>query len=279
MDSLWENDNLKADRNCLIGQVLYDYDIHHANISILHNLGVLSDKTFDYLKHMPKQDREYYIGNLIRKNNEYIDKNNLDESKSISNILSNGFKVARKLFITKNELTRTDILEIRKDSIMTLRPVKNRKFGEVEFLLKNRYTSFYKVLNFEFFLGISIDIKDTSKYLEIKGISDSNLIYHNEFSNLLKTIFITAEKTSNFEMVNMMKNIIHQYVNMEFPINIYREFNSNSKFALFQYGNDGNVLDRIGVDFIQYDQINQLDISYNFNILKEIYKIYSQKAL
>lgn len=265
--AIWDKDYYKAITNCLINHPIYDYDIRHANISILRVYDKITDEQFNTLSNMPKLDREIAVGYMIRNN------------KEISNILHNGFKQARKVFITANKLDESTVLETRKDSIVTLEKVNKTTFGCVEFILKNVYTSFYKIPRYEFFYGHSKDLFNNNPTIEVKGISNDSLKYHKDyFLKFLLTVFDMVERSSLDNVLYYINTFSNKYVNRQLPIQYYREFNSNSKFILTVLDKNGNVKKRYGVD-TDYVNIDILDISYNFGIINELYKILVSRYL
>lgn len=265
--AIWDKDSYKAITNCLINHPIYDYDIRHANISILKVYDMITDEQFNALSSMPKLDREIAIGYMIRNN------------KELSTVLHNGFKQARKVFITANRLDESTVLETRKDSIVTLERANKTRFGCVEFVLKNVYTSFYKIPRYEFFYGHNNDSFNNNPIIEIKGISNESLNYHkNYFLKFLLTVFDMAERSSLENVIYYLDAFSNKYVNKQLPIQYYREFNSNSKFILTSLDKNGNVKKRYGVD-TEYINTSVLDISYNFGIINELYKILVSRYL
>lgn len=269
---IWYSDNRKPTVKYLINQPMYDYDIHQANISILYDIGAINKDLYEELKNAPKDERVRRIGLMQRESNK--------NGGTLAQDLEDGYRGIRKSFIIANELQDNDVLETRKDSIVSLKPVKVTQFGSCQFVLKNVYTSFYKVRSYELFLGKTSGIRDSKPYLSVKGISDSTLeFYHQDFMKLLLDIFIVAEKMDTKSTVNYIKEYMNRYINLELPVGCYREFNPQSKFIIPFLTKGGGTFERVGLDSIASNRLNLLDIGFNYSILNELYRIYLSRTI
>ena len=84
-----------------------------------------------------------------------------------------------------------------------------------------------------------------------------------------------AEDVGVVEVLLTLNQVLEKYKKLELEIGYYREFNANSqyriKFNSITYGQD-----TIGLEYIEdtYENKIALNISYNYNFLCELYRIY-----
>lgn len=255
---LYEKDNYVANYSSIISSYIREYDISKANINILKESNCITDDLYNYLLLSPKTEREIYVGKMIRYNNQ------------LSNVLKNGFLNARKNLFESNQIDSFSVLSIKKDAVYLIDKVlEHTQFGLINFKLANVYTSFYKIGNLELYYG--------KELLHVKGINDNNIKkYHNDYIyDLLLYIFEMAEDVGVVEVLLTLNQVLEKYKNLELEIGYYREFNANSKYRLnfnsITYGQD-----TIGLEYIEdtYENKKALNISYNYNFLCELYRIY-----
>lgn len=255
--SISDKSHYTAPINYLISTYIREYDISKANISILYTKGVINDETYNKLYNAPRMERQIYIGNMQKDN-------------KISEILKNGIKDARDIFINSNNIELSDILSIKNDAIFVINKVATKtKFGNIEFVNKNIYSSFYKILKIElyYFYDMVRQIEDIS----IKGISDDKLELHkNYFLEFLLVIFNSAQTESIEETLSILNSFYEKYIKMDLDIGYYREFNSLSKFRLKPILITNNFM----ADFLKEENKYDIDISYNINFLRELSGIF-----
>ena len=124
-------------------------------------------------------------------------------------------------------------------------------------------------------------------HLDVKGIGDETLdMYHKDhFLLLLKAIFKLAEQQSLETMLTTVKNFINMYLNFELDIECYREFNRISSYRLkyrtaILFNSTYNSLGTMVIDNTLKEQYKDyLDISYNYNILLELYGFYFDRYM
>jgi uncharacterized protein YqgQ len=254
---LYEKTNYTSDISYLTNVFIYEYDISKCNINILFTKGIIDKKTYDFLYESPRMTRQVYIGKLCR-------------DTKISNILKAGIIEAKKVFFEANNIPESSVLSIKNDAVFLLNFIpKQTKFGLINFLNKNIYTSFFKLSNLELYYYYNNINKE--EYIDIKGISDNNLKYHNDyFLQLLKDIFYSMQTNGPEITIRMLKDVYNEYIKLELPIEFYRTFNAESEYHYKFINKLGTGYSAINVN---ESMKSLIDISYNLNILIELQRI------
>lgn len=238
-----------------ISGMIKEYDIAKANISILCSLKVIPESLYNRLYHMDKIDREIYIGNIMKDNPDY----------SIE--LKNGLISYKDLFYKSNGILDENIVSIHNDSLFLLNITPSETvFDLVEFKYKGSYITFYRIFDLEIYYYFNMVTSDES--LEVKGINNNVLVKHEDyFSDFIKALFIEREYNGINSAIELLKSFTEQYLSYKLDPGYYREYNSISKFKIGKYY----------TDYLLQDQLEYVDISYNYNILREIFSIYSSQ--
>lgn len=204
----------------VVSSNIIEYDIKSAGFNMLIDANVLDKSLIDKLNRLPKHERHIQVGLLQKKNKEY------------TQIINNGLEKYRKLFIESNDIKEENILSVKKDALFIInKNVDHTKFNNIEFRIKNEYSSYYRIKNrIEFYYSKRKD------KLDIKGIDgkrnkelfDKHKNYMIEF---LKKLFLLNE--SNREAaLKYLFDFCYKYCNNKLDIGYYRELNSNSLFRL-----------------------------------------------
>lgn len=233
---------------------IVEYDIRSANISILRTYNAIDENYYNYLKNLPKSDREIEIGLLIQRD------------KNIYNIISKGIEEHRLMFLEANNIKSEQIIRIANDAIYINTPfdLDNRFFGDyVEFRQKSISSSI---------LVLSNSIIIFSKYLpngmidiDIKGIN-KNIVYHQDYiCSVLGTAIYMLDNCDIYDTMNYINEFIEKYLKLELSIEYYREFNSQSLYRI-----KGSEM---GISYMSESDINLVDITYNYTLLRELWSI------
>lgn len=252
-NTLWDKKNYLLDIQYLIATNITEYDIRKANISVLYSEGVIDKSYYEYLYKADRMTRQIEIGYMIR------------DDKNISDILSKGIAKYRKLFFEKNQLTDMDILSIKNDAVFVIKKKPtNTVFGNIEFVQKNTYSSFAKLLKNEVYFK-SDSINDCMN-IDIKGISDEKLVLHQDYilsviANVMYYIEVGDIKTG----IDYITEFYNLYLSRSLPIGYYRGFNDESKYVI-----------KAGLSYYTMDVCldnmkHAIDIEYNLNIIRELY--------
>ena len=248
---IYLNDNYQY----LINVPIYEYDIKNAGFNLAKYYNLLDYKTLDMLEKMQKRERTIMIGKMMRDNNEF------------NRELSDSFELIRKKFVNKNNIIDDEILSIKKDAIFIIdRKCVCYKFKNVEFVCKNKYTSFHRFGNIELYYN------STTNDLDVKGINNENLYKHEFMITVLKNIFKLCELKDVDRLTSYIKRFVTAYKNRDIDPAVYRQFNSASSFIIKSLS--GNSCE-FGLDSLYNYKITDIDISYNYmNIILPILQRY-----
>jgi len=223
----------------LISKEIIEYDISSAGYSISKEFKLLSQSRLRYLETLDKTARQIAIG-LYQKNDS-----------SYKDALKEKFIEVRKMFFEANKLDDDDVLSIKKDAIVCLRRCDRCVFGDIRFVDKNVYTSFFNFNNLEFYLG-----RDT---LDVKGISDEKLKLHKDYMlDFLFRILKMFEISSRRQLITNIKEFSDYYKSKQLMIGYYRELNKDSLYKLEK------TLQGALVGLLNSESIDGIDISYNY---------------
>ena len=243
---------------------IVEYDISSANISILRQYDAIDDNYYNYLKMLPKIDREIEVGNLCKPINvgALEDGEPKTEPSEYTKILSRGFEEARRSLIISNNIQPEEIVRIAKDAVYVNRFVdlQNTKFGYIEFkkkmiadcvIMLNRST-----LVFYWYTDNNINI-------EVIGLGNNKYLHQNYMITFIGTVITIIERSGVTDALNFISDFYKQYITLSLDLDFYREFNSGSEFRI----KDSKF-------FISgYTDIKNIDISYNANIIRELWSI------
>ena len=243
----------------IFSSYIREYDISKANINILLSQGIINIDQYNYYMQLPKQDRQYQLG-MLQKN------------KNIEKALNNGLSKYRKLFIESNNISIQDILSVKNDAIFLINKIANiTKFDNVEFLLKNTYTSYIYLQN-KIEVYYSYYKLSDKEIIDIKGINDNTLKLHENYMlDFISYILYILQTDSAEKAIDIISIFYNDYVNRKLDIGYYREFNASSGYMIctkYQKFLASNL------DNTEYNK-RSINISYNMNIIIEIYKYIS----
>ena len=257
MNSLWERKNYLLDIDYLIATTISEYDIRKANISILYSEGVIDKSHYEFLYSADRMTRQVEVGYMIR------------NDKDIQHALDEGLKKYKKIFFEANGISDSDILSIKNDAVFIMKKKpSNTKFGVVEFVNKNSYSSFIKICK-RLEVYFRSDIANNRFDIDIKGIADSKLPSHSAILSVIADVLYFIEVGDLKDGLKYISDFYNQYINRLLPIEFYRNFDDESQFII----NAG--VSQYRLNNCDISMINILDISYNLNVIQELYAILS----
>lgn len=239
MNMLYKKHNYK-DQNVtfLFSQEIYEYDIKSAGLNLIKKYKLLDKDKIKELENMPKNKRNKEIGLIQR------------HDKELAKKLSDCFVEARRLFFEANELKEEEILSIKKDAIFTLKYCQHTKFDNIEFVVKNYYSSYLYLNNIQFFYY--------KGKIDVKGFTATSHLHEDYMLDFMKEFIRLLETNSREKAIRFLKQFMHLYKTRQLEIGYYREMNSESLYKT----NIEVFNDRLYVNFSgDYDN---LDISYNY---------------
>ena len=242
---IWEKDSYRTPVKALFNHRIVEYDMKSANTSIAREFSLLPEEKIKELENLPKKEREIAVGCILRDVEGYSQAQKL------------GFIAARKLFFTMNEIEPEEVIAIKKDAIFVMRYVEHEQVTEnLNFRMKNVYSSYMNI-------GNTLEIYQKPDDINIKGIDDT--IYkerHSEyFGGFIHSLIKQVEASERNQYLNYLRTVCDMYKHRELDTGYYREFNARSNFHYL----DGNY----SVEEYTED-LNNVDISYNFKILLEL---------
>lgn len=246
---------------------IFEYDIRQANINMLYSYDKISPEEYLQLQNVPKIVREIIIGKKEQKDN-------FNGNKDTYNTIASGIAAAKYQFMLKNKIDIGNVVRVANDAVYIISnfPVQfttfdlNNNGRIVEFACKGNYSSFIQFAN-NVCVFFNIDSNDNF-IVDVKGISDKNLPLHNSFISFICNILFYRERTDQATTIKVFNEFYSQYVNRQLPIDYYREFNSSSSYRILS---KDTVIKQVGPMFVDQKYISNIDISYNINILREIY--------
>lgn len=255
MDSIVDRSQYTLNIPYLISRYIREYDISKANINILLRSGYIDKEMYDYIYNMEKKDREVFVGNMIL------------QDRKVQDILSSGIHEMRKKFVTTNNILEQDILSIKNDALYLIDKIPSvTKFDNVEFRLANIYTSYIKLGKLEIYYYNNIISNE--EVIDVKGIRDSKLEMHTPMLTFICSILQRLECGDLNNLFSYFTSFVDDYIRLKLEVEYYRQFNSEGKYVSKQIG-----MNRYKFDMISQDQLDIIDISYNLNVLRELYRI------
>lgn len=247
-------DNYSTPLPYIISRRIREYDIAKANANIMLYKGAISLDEYNYALSLDRDGRQIYLGLK-------------QQDKDISEALKEGFTEFRTKFFESNNLSDIDIVSIRKDAIFVLDKICHyTKFDNIEFVLKNTYTSYIRIKGLDIFYYL--DPVNNYENIDVKGIDDKNLPLHaNAMLTFLCTVFDMIQSHSIKDTIECIYQFSEKYKKRELPIEYYREFNADCMYRMTVNG--CNYL----MSFITESEIPYINISENYKFIMELYKI------
>lgn len=260
MSSLWEKVNYRSEIHFVLDNIIREYDITKANISVLRDANVLTESDYNYLLNAPKTEREIIIGKMQGRNPE------------ITKTLKSGIANARRIFMQENNIQDSEVLAIRNDSITILGSTPVIKLDitdRVHFRESGCYTSFFHVNAID--LYYFYDRITNTEVLDIKGLGNESVELHKPFIlEFLAELFYTAQIDGVRSAINLLSNFYSTYLKKDLPVEYYRELNSMSRYRM---NKEFSLYDTMYIDSAtEYDK-SFIDISHNDLVLRQLNKM------
>lgn len=256
-----KNDNLDyyanatsyiTDKRYVSGRIV-EYDIKSANITMLRKYNKIDDNYYNYLKRLPKYDREVEVGLLQRNREEY------------SGTIRNGIAEAKRKLLYSNEISPDSIVRIANDAVYinTSTDLLYTQFEDVLFVRKSISSSMLKLFNVIIFFWYNSD----GINIEVKGLGDSKYIHMDYILSIIANTIYLLERVSINDALKFITGFYEDYINLRLEKEYYREFTPQSYYHL--KNSDYYLID--------IDDINKIDIGYNLYIIRELWSIVLEK--
>lgn len=251
--SLAKQVNYVIDRRFVSGNII-EYDIKQANINILYKYNIIDTKKYDFLRNLPKINREIIVGNMIK------------ENKDIYKAIQNGIKESKVKLFDANFINEYEVIRIANDAVYINRMgnLKYTKFDNIEFVPKSKSNCFLKLNNLLFFIEFNNNIN-----VDIKGLGD-NYNIHEPIISIIVNIINELQYAGVKQAMKSLEDFINDYLNRRLDVSYYRELTPGGNYRV------------LGGEFFinNLPQLtNDIDIGYNFYILRELssilYEIYT----
>ena len=237
-----------------------EYDIKSAGFNMLISANALSNSQIEKLSKMDKEKRNKKIG-IMQRNN-----------KEITKIINSQLEYYRAKFIQENNLEDRNIISVKKDAFFLLNAkIKYDTFDNVVFRKKNKYSSYYRMNNLEFYFSKykdQLDIKGIGNLVNKKDDVTNSHLHEDYMIKFLKKIF-SLNEVSNKSACLYLKEFADKYRKGKLDLGYYRELNSDSKYRIKDYklGSANLALDYV-------DSIKDINISYNYmNVILELVRL------
>ena len=266
--NIWDEANYRTKIDFILDRNIREYDISKANISVLRDANILSEEEYQYLYQAPKLERATYVGKMQGRDSH------------VAEVLKEGIRHAREIFIKSNKIEPHEILFIRNDAITVLnKEARNLKITDrVSFRLDGAYTSFYSTkidyntLDFLYFY----DRFSREEVLNIKGLGEKGAILHADYMmDFLKELFYTAQIQGVEAATKLLSAFLVRYTNRSLPVGFYREFMPGGDHAhKFRLIKQFSMVDSLFADDMLDSDKKFIDISYNHKLLLAFSRIF-----
>lgn len=215
-----------------------EYDIKQAGYNICKKYDLVDKDVLDKIKDFDKVQKSINLGLEMLKD------------RGLYKRLRECMEIEKMGFFSINSIQDSDILSIKNDAIFLIgiRP-KYRKFGNIEFVPKNKYTSYLNINKIEFYYNSITDD------LDVKGIKDDILEDHkNGMVKFIKRYMKLNESGEIKKLKKFLVDFAQKYKEYKVPEVYYRTFDTNNSFIFKEEEEESDI----------EDDIHQLDISFNY---------------
>lgn len=247
--------NYTSDIRYLRNKVIEEYDIKSGGYSITISENLIEDKKLiTRLKASNKSERQILLGLYIR------------EHKEFTKLLHNGFRKYITAFVSLNNMSKNNVLSVKKDSVTFFdSKIVRTKFKQAEFTCRGTFTSYLKIGKLEFYLN------SKTKQKVLKGIT------LNSFSETLIEEVFTIMSLAEFQKKDVIENYITElrqaYVTHQLTDQYYKELSANNGYLLKNPLTGFTMYSDFPFDEESF--FNEIDISYNYrNILMPLFEVF-----
>ena len=244
---------LNKDIEYLKNTSIIEYDIHAAGTCILYELGLINKNTFNYLMTLDKTTRNIAVGNMLQQHPKW------------NKAQMNGFSEVMRRFMEKNDIEDSEILSIKKDSIVLLRGsnfIKSLNIDNLyEFRITGKYDTYMYLNGKELYLDSRAKKFDTKNFN--KDVLDVQLNYFIGF--IFSTLILDSKYGMKKEVYEQLKNFRTLFLGYELDDEYYFDLDDGN----YIYNYDGTLLSTI----YKSSDKNLYYINNNYSYLESLIKI------
>lgn len=214
---VWLNPNIEY----LFDNNIIEYDIQDAGFSLIKQFKLLPEEKIQELIKLGKgMERHITIGKIQ------------GQDKQFSDAFMSKFAELRHIFISMNKLTDDNIIAVKKDAIFTIGECSKLKFGSIQFIPKNIYTSYIRFPDIN-----NMELYYSENQIDIKGMSNEAVNRHRLYMLDFIRNIIPMIENKDIKVKRFINNFISDYKFHNLDEGYYLEFNSKSRNidALFNY--------------------------------------------
>lgn len=232
---------------------IVEYDIKSANITMLRKYHMIDDNCYNYLRNLPKINREIEVGLMIRENPKFLE------------VINNGIIEAKKQLFYKNKINPDSVIRIANDAVYinSSLDLPYTTFDDVIFKIKSVSSAIMKINRLLFLYWYS----NQNININVIGLGKSQELHSNYMIGFIAQVINYIEIVSIKDALSFVTQFIDDYINLKLDKHFYRELTPES---LYKCKNSSFYMSDI-------DNLNDIDIGYNFYLLREIYSIVLEK--
>ena len=134
------------------------------------------------------------------------------------------FTEVRTIFLSANNISDNDIISVKKDAIYTIGTCNRLRFGNIEFIAKNQYSSYIRFPDIN-----NLEIYYSNDTMDIKGMGEHAINRHRLYMfDFLKSTIDMIENNNPRVKRKIMK-FINDYKSLNLDEEYYIEFNNMSR--------------------------------------------------
>lgn len=205
----WLNPNIEY----IFNTEIIEYDMQDAGFSLVKQFKLLPDDKIRELASIPKGiERHVAIGKLQ------------GADKVFSEALNAKFAEVRKIFLATNDIKDDDIISVKKDAIFTIGQRSRLRFGAVQFVPKNCYSSYIRLPSIN-----DLEIYYSSDKTDFKGMGKPAVNRHRLYMISFIRKLISMLESHDQSAKRYIKRFIDDYKDHNLEDEFYIEFNNISR--------------------------------------------------
>ena len=206
---LWFNENISY----MFRKNIVEYDMQSASLSVSERFELIDPLRLEQLRSMPKDQRVREVGLMQRSDKEFSER------------MLKGIVTTRQEFLDMNHIQEDDIICLHSDAIIfnQTTPIID-KVDNVQFVMKNNWTSYLRYGNVEIYYGNGV--------ITYKGIPKEMLKFHTlGINKYLLQIFSMIESCDE-GIVSYMNKFQKRYLQDKLPDYFYISFGKQSAYKM-----------------------------------------------